>query len=91
MTEWQVFAVISALAGLGGIIIPPIVRLNSSVTKLMTVLQHLQTDIDKLSQTNKHGHERIWHTVTEQGELLNHHETRLRLIECSRKMETEEG
>lgn len=81
MTQWDVVLVITALVGLGVAIVTPLIKLNTSITKLSTLLDGLAGDMRKLTEKNAKSHERIWDRLDEQEENVNDHETRITVLE----------
>jgi predicted PurR-regulated permease PerM len=79
--EWTVVGVIVVLIGLGATVIPPIVKLNSTITRLTTVVERLGGDVADLTQRNAKTHERLFGMVEKNTEKLNDHETRITKLE----------
>ena len=85
MTEWQVVGVIVVLVGLGAAVIPPIVKLNSTITRLTTVVERLGGDVADLTQRNAKTHERLFAAIDKHSEKLEDHEGRIRVLEGTTK------
>lgn len=85
MTEWEVFGVIVALIGFTVAIGTPIVKLNTSITRLIDGLNNLGIGLDELTEKNSKSHERIWKHNDEQDKQLGNHETRITLLEEKEK------
>lgn len=81
MTEWGVFGVISAIVVFGVCIGAPLLRLNSTITRLSVVLDIFRKQVDEDKKTNAEEHVALWDKDEAQDERLNDHETRLQLIE----------
>lgn len=81
MTEWEVFGVIVALTAFAISIGTPIIKLNTSITRLIERLNMLDEGMDELTEKNHKSHERIWVHNEEQDNKLNDHETRITILE----------
>jgi hypothetical protein len=79
--EWTVVGVIVTLGGLAALIMSPVVKLNSTVTKLATLVDRLVADNHELSKGNAESHRRLWDDQVRQDDLINDHETRITVIE----------
>lgn len=79
--EWQVVGVLIALLGLLTAVVTPVVRLNSSITKLNTTMEHITKEVDGLKTDNHGSHKRLWDKNEEQDKVLNDHETRITTLE----------
>lgn len=79
--EWTVVGVIVTLGGLAALIMSPVVKLNSTVTKLATLVDRLVADNHELSKGNAESHRRFWDDQARQDDLINDHETRITVIE----------
>lgn len=74
MTEWQVLGVISAVIGVAVTVGAPIVKLNSTLTRLISKLDSLTRDFDEFTDRNRESHKRIF-------VKLDDHERRITLME----------
>lgn len=81
MTEWGVVGVIVALVGLITGIAAPLIKLNTSITRLNTVLDNVEQRIEKDAKKNDQSHDRLWRKNEEQDATLNDHEQRLTVLE----------
>lgn len=81
MTQWDVVLVITALVGLGVAIVTPLIKLNTSITKLSTLLDGLTGDMRELTDKNTKSHQRIWDKLDEHEESVNDHEIRITVLE----------
>lgn len=81
MTQWEVFGVIVALVGFAISIGTPVIKLNTSITRLIDRLNTLDEGLDELTARNSKSHERIWKHNEEQDDKLNDHETRITILE----------
>ena len=80
MTEWGVFGVISAIVVFGVCIGTPLLRLNSTITRLSTVLNMFQTQVNKDKECNSQEHLALWDECEKQGEMLNEHTTEIAVL-----------
>ncbi|MEG2527162.1 MAG: tetratricopeptide repeat protein [Oscillospiraceae bacterium] len=81
MTEWTVVTVIIALVGLVAGVVAPLLKLNSTITRLVVVVENLETNVKGFTDKNSEAHGRIWEKVGEHDEAIAEHETRLTIIE----------
>ena len=81
MTEWAVFGVLTAIAGFLAVIVPPIIKLTGSITKLTTVVDSLDKEVNTQRKQNKQSIDKLWAHNGEQDDKLCDHETRLQLLE----------
>nr|DAG37725.1 MAG TPA: protein of unknown function (DUF948) [Caudoviricetes sp.] len=81
MTEWQVVGVIIALVGLVGAIVAPLIRLNSTITKLTLMVDQLVKDMDEQHRRSHDAHTKLWDHQNEQDEKLVNHEIRITKLE----------
>lgn len=82
MTEWGVVGVVAALVGLLGAVLPPILRLNASITRLTVSVEALTTDLRDLNDQNAQSHARLWAHSDAQDRRLAEHEQRIVRIEA---------
>lgn len=85
MSEWQIVTVIVVLVGLVTAIVTPIIKLNTSITKLTVLLENLKSSQDNYEQRNREAHKRIWEHNGEQDEKLSRHETEIQLLKGEAK------
>jgi len=81
MTEWAVFGVIVAVAGFLAVVVPPVVSLTKSITRLTVVVDRLSGDLEDQKTRSIESHKKLWDHNSEQDERINDHETRLQLLE----------
>ncbi len=81
MTEWAVFGVLVAVAGFLAVVVPPIVNLTKSITRLTVVVDKLSGDLEDQKKRSVESHDKLWRHNNEQDERINDHETRIRLLE----------
>lgn len=86
--QWEVFEVIAAIAALFLSIGVPVIRLNSSITKLTVMLERVEQDVaanraalEQQRAAAKASHEKLWRHNEEQDAQLQNHETRLQVLE----------
>ena len=89
--EWTVFEVVAAIAALFLSIGVPVIRLNSSITKLTVMLERVERDVESnrrqiaaQKEAARASHEKLWRHSEEQDERLNDHETRIQFLEKAR-------
>jgi len=78
--EWTVVSVIAVLIGLIGGVVAPVIRLNTSITRLTTVVDGLCKNLDGLTVRNSQAHERLWGKLDEHGNIINNHEARIQIM-----------
>lgn len=81
MGEWGVYLVIASLVGFLATVIPPIIKLNTSITKLTVTMDNITDDLKGLTERNRNGHERLWDKNNEQDARISDHETRIGRLE----------
>ena len=81
MNEWTVVTVIIALVGLVVTVAAPVIKLNTSITKLTVAMENLQKAQDRLAVENTDSHRRLWVKNDEQDAKINDHETRMHVVE----------
>lgn len=88
MTEWQVVGIIVVLVGLVGSIIAPIIRLNSTITRLSVVIDQSILRMDALEKTaveiqqhSTESHRRIHDRIDRQEAQLHDHDKRITTLE----------
>ena len=89
--EWTVFEVVAAIAALFLSIGVPVIRLNSSITKLTVMLERVEKDVaanraalEQQRAAARASHEKLWRHNEEQDAQLQNHETRLRVLETGK-------
>lgn len=81
MNEWNVVGVLVVVAGLFLSVGAPVIRLNSTLTKLSTLVEAMQERQDRQEQSNTEGHRRLWAHNDGQDAALRDHETRIMILE----------
>lgn len=79
--EWTTVTVLIAVVGLIATVLTPAIKLNTSVTKLATLVDSLNNKISTSESNNAEAHRRIWNELDGQKETLNQHETRITVLE----------
>lgn len=85
MNGWDIVQVIVVLVGLLGGVMGPVLRLNSSMTKLNTTLNNVDERLKKQEEHSRESHIRIWQKNEEQDQKLENHEGRITRLEADRK------
>ena len=78
---WEIFLGIVGLGGFNISVMTPIIKLNTSITKLNVALETLQTSMNKIDNDNTESHRRIWNHNDSQDALIENHEKRISDIE----------
>lgn len=81
MTQWDVFLVVAALIGFAASVVAPILKLNTSITKLTVTVENLSSHFAKFEVENKDSHKRLWGKSEKQDERLDDHEGRIIKLE----------
>lgn len=89
--EWAAFETLAAIAALFLSIGVPVIRLNSSITKLTVMLERVEQDVaanraalEQQRAAARASHEKLWRHNEEQDAQLQNHETRLRVLETGK-------
>jgi len=85
MTEWTIVIVVITLITLITAIVTPLIKVNTSATKLVCAVESLESKIQEIGIKNSESHDRLWKHNEIQDSILAHHETRIQLIECTDK------
>ena len=81
MTEWSIVTVIIALIGLIVSVTSPIVKLNTTITKLTQIVDAVGKDLADLTDRNSKSHARIYDSLDKHDNAINNHETRIVILE----------
>ena len=81
MTEWGVVGVIVVLLGLLATVTAPMIRLNTTLTKLNDKFDTLDERLTGVSESNHASHRRLWEHEEMQDNQLHDHETRILLVQ----------
>lgn len=91
MTEWGIFGVIAALASFLTVIVAPMLKLNTSITKLTITMDHMNqqladqnAEIERIRVKSSESHEKLWKKNDEQDDTLSDHDKRITRLEDSR-------
>ena len=81
MNEWGVVGVLVVVVGLFLSVGAPVIRLNSTLTKLSTLVEGLRDRQAQQEQNNTDSHRRLWKHNDVQDAALHDHETRITILE----------
>ena len=81
MTEWNIVLVLASLLSFGVAVGAPLLKLNTTITKLIVVVDRLQKDLAEQTTRNSQSHQRIWDHNSEQDNRLDDHEHRIVQLE----------
>lgn len=85
MTQWEVVGVIITLVTFVIAVGAPVIKLNTSIIRLIERLNKMDESLDSLTERNHKSHERIWQHNDEQDEKISDHETRITILEKKEK------
>lgn len=91
MSEWEVFGVIAGLVAFSASIIAPVVKLNTSITRLTVALDSIAERQRAFEGHNERGHKRLWDKLEQNGGTLLNHEKRISCVEQTRKEKSNGG
>lgn len=77
MTDWDIVKDIVVLIGLIVTVTGPLLKLNTSITQLKTLLDSVVKKVEDNDKNNTESHRRLWQHNTEQDATLSAHERRL--------------
>lgn len=77
--SWEIFLGLAALVSFGVAVITPLIKLNTSITKLNCAIDTLN---DKMARSEK-ANENLSSRLDRQGEILADHERRITHMECA--------
>lgn len=77
MNEWLIFKDIVVIVGLIITVTTPLLKLNTSITELKTLLESVVEKVETIDSNNTNSHRRLWEHNTEQDQVLQNHERRL--------------
>ncbi|HIY09289.1 MAG TPA: hypothetical protein H9680_08120 [Firmicutes bacterium] len=77
MTELEVLGLIGAAVTFALAVGGPILKLNSSITRLDSTVKSIGEKLAKLDSDNHESHQEIFHRLNEKGKQLAAHEARL--------------
>lgn len=83
--SWIIVLSIGTLVGLFLAVGNPIIKLNSTITKLMTRLTAIESNIDKFTVSNKDSHRRIHERIDEVEDNLSEVKEEVERLKYSQK------
>ena len=81
MDSWGVFGVIVAIISFGVLVGTPLIKLNSTITRLSTVLDTLEKRFCKEQEDNEKVHRAIWEKSVEHDEGIGECKSRISVLE----------
>ena len=81
MNEWSVVVVLIAVAGLVATLATPMIRLNTTMTRLVVLVEELSDKLGALERENDGAHERLAGRVDALLGEVHAHETRITVLE----------
>lgn len=81
MDKWNVLLVIIEIVGFLAVLMPPVIKLAKSMTKLEEAISALSAQLTEIKTDNAAAHKRIWDKVDAHDETINDHETRITVLE----------
>lgn len=75
--EWTIVTVIVVLIGLVAAIVKPLIKLNTTLTKLTYTVDTLEKSTSGFLKNNSDAHKRLWDHSDEQDTILEDHEKRI--------------
>ena len=81
MDEWLIFKDIVVIVGLIVTVTTPLLKLNTSITQLRTLLESVVKKVDENDHNNTESHRRLWQHNEEQDRQLQEHDRRLHDLE----------
>ena len=79
--KWEMFLAIGTLVSFLIAICGPMLKLNTTLTKLIDKADSLEKSFIETRSSNSKTHERIFDELQDHEHVLNDHETRLRVME----------
>ena len=80
MTEWTIVTVIISLIALVTAIITPIIKLNTTITRLTVVVDGIEKRYSGVSNLNTEAHCVINRRLDEHGEKIGEHDTAIAVL-----------
>ncbi len=81
MTEWGVVGVLAALAGLAATLAAPVVKLNTTLTRLAVLVEELSDKLSALERENSTVHTALAERIGRVRSDVGTHETRITVLE----------
>ncbi len=77
MTEYRVVEIVIAMVIFCLSVGAPVIKLNTSITKLTAAMQRLEEKLDEDKEDNHEAHKRLWEHNECQDKMLTDHDQRL--------------
>lgn len=77
MTDWDIVKDTVVLVGLIVTVTTPLLKLNTSITQLKSLLDSVVKQVQDNDRSNSTSHKRLWEHNEEQDEILHNHGMRL--------------
>jgi hypothetical protein len=81
MNEWTIVTTIVVIVGLIVTVTTPLLKLNTSITQLRSLIENVVKRVDDNEHDNTESHRRIWKHNDEQDALLQNHALRIHDLE----------
>lgn len=81
MTEWGVVGVLASLVGLAATLSAPMIKLNTTLTRLAVLVEELSDKLAALERDNSSVHSALTERIDRVRSDVNTHETRITLLE----------
>lgn len=79
--SWEIFLGIVAIIGFVITVSTPMMKLNTSITKLSLSIEHLQEVIKRNETENQNAHDELKNHNKDQDKIIQDHESRIDAIE----------
>lgn len=81
MTEWGVVGVLAALAGFAATLVAPVIKLNTTLTRLTVLVEELSDKLSALERSNSAVHTAFADRIGRMRTDVGAHETRITVLE----------
>lgn len=81
MTEWGVVGVLAALAGFAATLVAPVIKLNTTLTRLAVLVEELSDKLSALERSNSAVHTALADRIGRMRTYVGAHETRITVLE----------
>lgn len=81
MTEWGVVGVLVVLAGLVVTLVTPMLKLNTTMTRLVTLVEEISRRLEVVENTIPSEHRNMNEHIGQIEKQVNKHETRITVLE----------
>ena len=81
MPDWGVVGVVVVLAGLATTLVTPMLRLNTTMTRLVVLVEELSDKLSALEHENGKEHSKLSERIGSVCEDVHGHETRITVLE----------